>query len=159
MLVRKGGGKHEMFLRWSNSFRSWEGLSCSYRQRRHVNFFFRLFGDVANESQIECIFGLMVVCEWMANISGKHACWRGLVTLANRSCWYLLFVVVYVCWWDGMGRPCDRTVQDILVSNERGDAKSHLVIGLPVLISELNEWLQFCLGIQRIIYFDNLNIS
>ena len=33
-----------------------------------------------------------------------------------------------------MGHPCDRTVQDILVSNERGGAKSQLVIGLPMLI-------------------------
>ena len=32
-----------------------------------------------------------------------------------------------------MGHPCGRTVQDILVSNERGDAKSQLGIGLPML--------------------------
>ena len=33
-----------------------------------------------------------------------------------------------------MGHPCDRTVEDILVSNETGDAKSQLVVGLPMLI-------------------------
>ena len=33
-----------------------------------------------------------------------------------------------------MGHPCDRTVQEILGSNERGDAKSQLVIGLPMLV-------------------------
>ena len=40
-----------------------------------------------------------------------------------------------------MGHPCDRTVQDILVSNERGDAKSFLVIESPMLLffSELDE--------------------
>ena len=31
-----------------------------------------------------------------------------------------------------MGHPCDRTVQDILVSNERRDAKSQLVIELLI---------------------------
>ena len=41
-----------------------------------------------------------------------------------------------------MGHPCGRAVQDILVSNERGNAKSQLVIGLPMLISELDGWLQ-----------------
>ena len=70
----------------------------------------------------------------MTNISEKYACWRGLVTLATRSCWYLSFVVAYVCWQDGVGHPCYPTVQDILVSNERGDAKSQFVTGLPMLI-------------------------
>ena len=55
-----------------------------------------------------------------------------------------------------MGHPCDRTVQDILVSNERGDAKSQLFIGLPVLISEVDGWLQSCLGMRRMRYFDIL---
>ena len=40
MLVRKGGVKHEMFLQWSNNLRSWEGLSCSYRQWRHFIWLF-----------------------------------------------------------------------------------------------------------------------
>ena len=55
-----------------------------------------------------------------------------------------------------MGHPCDRTVHDILDSNERGDAKSQLVIGLPMLISELDGGLQSSLRIRRMRYFDNL---
>ena len=36
----------------------------------------------------------MMVCERPV-IQGNYACWRGLVTLANRSCWYLS--LVYGC--------------------------------------------------------------
>ena len=33
-----------------------------------------------------------------------------------------------------MGHPCGRTVQYVLVSNERGDAKSQSVNEVPILI-------------------------
>ena len=57
-----------------------------------------------------------------------------------------------------MGHPCDRTVHDIKVSNERGDEKSQLVIGLPMLIFRtlMGGWVQSCLGIRRLRYFENL---
>ena len=46
----------------------------------------------------------------------------------------ILFEIAYVCWWDGMRHSCECTVQDILVSNDRGDANSKFVIRLPMLI-------------------------
>ena len=59
----------------------------------------------------------------MSNILGNYARWRGLVALAHRfagiSCLWLPTCV------KEMG--LDRKVQNILVSNERGDAKSQLI--------------------------------
>ena len=62
----------------------------------------------------------------MTNISGNYACCRGLVTLANRFCWYIsslwlptcvdemgwgiLVTVKYRAYWSQMREGCKVTI-------------------------------------------------
>ena len=110
----QGRSETRNVLRWTISLRSWEGLSCSYRQWRPFNcFFVRLLGAIANKSQRTVFSFFMVVCklpifrvitlfgehwlQWLIGLAGIFFLW--LPTCVDEMGWGILVTVQYKTYW------------------------------------------------------------
>ena len=105
--------------------------------------------ELAKKSQKGGILGVKMVCKRLVFrviklVSEDWLHW--LIGFAGISCLWLSTCVDEVGWWP-------RTYWS---QNERAHAKSQLVIELPMLVFDLDGWLQSYLGIRKMRYFVDL---